>query len=151
MWSLLQHFTWAISHNVFVMSIFLQPLGLVTRFTSSNSNNIFIAPNLHLMTDSRCTKQKQETIIIILRHSRGRHHGKKKPGRKKARVGMLVQRERSWASFWKNVEKWPNAHHQANHSKSLEHQKQSLADLYIKVEKWGILRNTLSAWPLRVL
>ena len=42
-------------------------------------------------------------------------------------------------------EKWPNVHHQANHSKSLEHHKQNfmrpkcLEDLYIEVAKWDTL------------
>ena len=54
--------------------------------SNSNSNSVFIALNLHLKTDS---KQKPETIIINLRHSKGQHHGEK-PGRAKVRVDMLV-------------------------------------------------------------
>ena len=37
-----------------------------------NSNSTFIVLNLHLKTDSRCTKQKkQRTIIINQRHKEG--------------------------------------------------------------------------------
>ena len=49
----------------------------------SNSDNIFIAPNLHPRTDSTRTKQKQETIIIILRHTNDRHAERKTRERKK--------------------------------------------------------------------
>ena len=45
--------------------------------TDSNSNSIFIAPNLYPKTDSRLTKQKQKTVIINLRHSKGQRHGEK--------------------------------------------------------------------------
>ena len=43
------------------------------------------------------------------------------------------------------LENWPNVHHQANHSKSLEHHKQNLkpkylVDLYTEVAKCGFLR-----------
>ena len=41
------------------------------------SNSIFIAPNLYPKTDSRRTKQRQKTVIINLRHSKGQHHGEK--------------------------------------------------------------------------
>ena len=44
---------------------------------NSNSNSIFIAPNLYPKTDSRRTKQKQKTVIINLRHSKGQRHGEK--------------------------------------------------------------------------
>ena len=48
--------------------------------SDSNSNSISIAPNFHLKTDSRHTKQKkQKTIIINLRHSNGQCH-EEKPG-----------------------------------------------------------------------
>ena len=46
-------------------------------YSNSNSNSIFIAPNLYPKTDSRCTKQKQKTVIINLRHSKGQRHGEK--------------------------------------------------------------------------
>ena len=75
---------------------------------NSNSNGIFIVPNLHLKTHSRRIKQKkQKTIIINLRHSKGQCNGEK-PGKAEVRVDMLVLRD-----------------HKANHSKSLEHRKQS--------------------------
>ena len=60
---------------------------------NSNSNSIFIAPNLYLKTDSRRTKQKQKTTMINLRHSKGQRH-REKSGKAKARVDMLVQRDR---------------------------------------------------------
>ena len=62
----------------------------------ANSKGIFIVFNLHLKTDSRCTKEKkqqQKTIIINLRHSRGQRHGEKL-GKAEIRVDMLVQRDR---------------------------------------------------------
>ena len=55
------------------MHLYLE-LGLLN-FT--NSNSIFIAPNLYPKTDSRRTKQKQKTVIINLRHSKGQRHGEK--------------------------------------------------------------------------
>ena len=45
--------------------------------SNSNSNSIFIAPNLYPKTGSRCTKQKQKTVIINLRHSKGQRHREK--------------------------------------------------------------------------
>ena len=68
-------------------------ISLVSLDTTSNSNSIFIAPNLHLKTDSRRTKQKQKTIIIHLRHSKGQCQGEK-PGKAKVRVDMLVRKDR---------------------------------------------------------
>ena len=60
----------------------------------SNSNSIFIAPNLQLKTDSRCTKQKQQkTIIIDLRHCKRQRH-REKPGKVEVRVDMLVQKSK---------------------------------------------------------
>ena len=45
--------------------------------SNSSSNSIFIAPNLYPKTDSRHTEQKQKTVIINLRHSKGQRHGEK--------------------------------------------------------------------------
>ena len=45
--------------------------------SNSNSNSIFIAPNLYPKTDCRRTKQKQKTVIINLRHSKGQRHREK--------------------------------------------------------------------------
>ena len=64
-------------------------------YSNSNTyyNSIFIAPNLHLKTDSRRDKQKEKTIIINLGHSKGQCHGEK-PGKANVRVDMLVRRDR---------------------------------------------------------
>ena len=65
----------------------------ISRVSNCNSNSIFIAPNLHLKTDSRRNKQKQKTIIINLGHSKGQRH-EEKPVKAKVRVDMLVRRDR---------------------------------------------------------
>ena len=65
----------------------------IIKYLNSNSNSIFIAPNLYLKTDSRRTKQKQKAVIINLRHSKGQCHGDKS-GKAKVRADMLVRRDR---------------------------------------------------------
>ena len=54
---------------------------------------VFIALNIHLKTDSRCTKQKkQKTLIINLRHCRGEGYNEIL-GKAEIGVDMLVQRD----------------------------------------------------------
>ena len=75
-----------------------------------NSNSIFIALNLHLKINSRCTIQKkQKNIMINRRHHRGQHHGKRLE-KTEIRVDMLLQRDRCWASFWMSGEKRANVY-----------------------------------------
>ena len=68
------------------MTVMFQPL-----LQHPNSNSIFIAPILHIKTDSWHAKQK--TIIINLRHSKGQHHAKR-PGKMEIRMDMLVRTDR---------------------------------------------------------